>query len=156
MVDTEFIVRCSGRIEYAAAIIAAIMLAYAAFTLRNWISFPLDTVLLLIGALAAFSIIVSFVKAKIQYIDVDSEGVTLQLGLFNKKTTYVPYERITNIHVNRSILERVFMLGTLQIATAGTNAIEINMHNVPSHYLNKVAKKVSKGIWKGGRKDGEI
>jgi len=150
MVETEFVVRCSGRMEYVTAIIAALVLAYIVFTLHNWIAFPLDTALIMLGALAAVSIVISFVKAKIQYIDVDSEGVTMHIGLLNKKTTYVPYERVTNVHINRSLLERVFMLGTLQIDTAGTNMVEISMRNIPSQYLDKIAKSVHRKLGKGG------
>lgn len=149
MVETEFVVRCSGRMEYATAVIAALVLAYVVFTLHNWIAFPLDTVLVVLGGIAALSIAVSFVKAKIQYIDVDSEGITMHAGLLNKKTIYVPYERVTNIHINRSLLERIFMLGTLQIDTAGTNVTEINMRNIPSQYLDKIAKSVHRSLGKG-------
>ena len=149
MVETEFVVRCSGRMEYATTVIAALVLAYIVFTLHNWIAFPLDTVLLVVGGIVAISIAVSFVKAKIQYIDVDSEGVTMHAGLLNKKTVYVPYERVTNIHINRSLLERIFMLGTLQIDTAGTNVKEINMRNIPSQYLDKIAKSVHRSLGKG-------
>ncbi len=149
MVQTEFSVRCSGRIEYAGAIVGAAALSCIFIKLHNWINFPLEIVLAIIAVFSIASIVVSFIKAKIQYIEVDSEGVTMHSGLFNKKTTYVPYERITNIHTHKSLLERIFGLGGLQVDTAGTNKVEINMGNIPSKYLGKLVRAVQKNIIKG-------
>ena len=144
--QTDFIVRCSGRLEYATTIIGAVILCYVVLRLHNWVPFPLDILFLFIGLVAAISIVISFIKAKIQYIEVDSEGITMHIGLFNKKTTYVPYERVTNVGVHRTLLERIFKLGSLQVDTAGTNKAEINMRNIPSKYLDRIVKSTQRNI----------
>ena len=151
MVETEFVVRCSGRMDYARAVFGAAVMAVIFMWVNTMHAIPLNLLYSLVVILAGISIVAAFIRAKIQYIDVDDEGVTMHTGLFNKKTTYVPYERVTNIQVRRSFVERLFMLGTLQIDTAGTHQIEIIMHNIPSHYLDKIAKSVHGYVGKGGR-----
>ena len=146
MMHTEFVVRCSGRMEYAGTLIGAAILSYILITINKWVVFPLDLFLGLVWAIAIVSIVIAFVKAKIQYIEVDDEGITMHIGLFNKKTTYVPYERVTNIAVHRNLLERVFLLGSLQIDTAGTNRAEINMKNISAKYLDMIIKSVHRNI----------
>ena len=146
MTHTEFVVRCSGRIEYASTLIGAGILSYILIRMNKWVVFPLDLFLGLIGAIALVSIILAFIRAKIQYIEVDEEGITMHMGLFNKKTVYVPYERITNIAVHRNLVERIFLLGSLQIDTAGTNRAEINMKNIPAKYLDRIIKSVHRNI----------
>jgi putative membrane protein len=146
MVETEFVVRCSGRIQYAKAIIVGAILTYAAMRAHNWVEFPVMTAYEAIWGLAIFYIIISFVRAKIQYIDIDSEGITMHTGLVNKKTRYVPYERIDNIKVDRNIIERIFFLGSLGVDTAGSNQVEIQMRDIPSHYLDRMISSVQKRV----------
>ncbi len=148
MIHTDFIVRCSGRIEYTRTILSAGILGYILFRIHNWINFPLELAIGIILIISILLILIAFIRAKIQYIEIDEEGMTLHGGLFNKKTTYVPYKRITNIAVHRSIIERVFLLGSLQVDTAGTNQVEINMKNIPAEYLDRIIKSVHKNIKK--------
>ena len=150
MVETEFVVRRSGRMDYVRALFGAAIIA-AIFTWVNMTyALPLGLIYSIIVVLAVISIVAAFVRAKVQYIDIDDEGITMHAGLFNKKTTYVPYERVTNVQIHRSFVERLFLLGTLQIDTAGTNRVEIIMHNISSQYLDRIAKSVHGHVGKGG------
>ena len=147
--QTDFIVRCSGRLEYTSALIGAVILSYLLMRLHNWVSFPIEAILLFVWLVTAISIVISFIKAKIQYIEVNSEGIMMHTGLFNKKTTYVPYKRITNVGVHKNFLERFLKLGCLQIDTAGTNMVEISMRNIPSKYLDRIVRATHKNIGQG-------
>ncbi|MBD3398288.1 PH domain-containing protein [Candidatus Micrarchaeota archaeon] len=146
MVETEFVVRCSGRMDYVRAVFGAAIMGGIFTWVNQTYPLPLELLYSLVAILTVISIVAAFIRAKIQYIDVDDEGITMHRGLFNKKTTYVPYERVTNVQVHRSFWERLFMLGMLQIDTAGTNQKEIVMYNIPSHYLDKLAKSVHSHI----------
>ncbi len=152
MVETEFVVRRSGRREYFAAFVAAVVLSFILVSLNNWMELPLEALIFLVWVLAGVSGILSFIKAKIQYIDVDDEGITLHKGLFNKKTIYVPYERITHINMDHNLIDRLFMLGTLKVDTAGTTKTEITMGSIPTEYLEKMSGCISGYI---GRKRNE-
>ena len=150
MVETEFVVRRSGRMDYVRALFGAAIIA-AIFT---WVNatypLPLELIYSIVVVLTIISIVAAFVRAKVQYIDIDDEGITMHAGLFNKKTTYVPYERVTNVQIHRSFVERLFLLGTLQVDTAGTHKVEIIMHNISSQYLDKIAKSVHGHVGKRG------
>lgn len=147
MVETEFVVRCSGRIAYAKAIALGIVFGYAAMRLHGLSFVPpfsLNMAYMVVGGFAALMMVVAFIRAKIQYIDVDSEGVTMHTGLINKKSVYVPYRRVDGVRINRSIIDRIFLLGSLGIDTAGSNQVEIQMENIPSHYLDRMKAHIQK------------
>lgn len=151
MVKTEFVVRCSGRMDYVRALFGAAIMAGIFTWVNGTYALPLNLLYSLVAILTVVSIVAAFIRAKIQYIDIDDEGITMHTGLFNKKTTYVPYERVTNVQIHRSFVERLFLLGTLQVDTAGTHQKEIVMYNIPAHYLDKIAKSVHSYIrGKGG------
>lgn len=150
MIETEFVVRRCGRMDYVRALFGAAVMAAILTWANTMYVIPLELLYSLVVVLTVLSIVAAFIRAKVQYIDIDDEGVTMHAGLFNKKTTYVPYERVTNVQIHRNFIERIFMLGTLQIDTAGTHQVEIIMHNIPSHYLNKIAKSVHGYVGKSG------
>lgn len=146
MVETEFVIRCSGRVEYAKALIIGAIFTYGIMKFHSLspIQFPLNTAYMVIWGVVALFIIAAFIRAKIQYIDVNSEGVTMHAGLINKKTNYAPYSKIDNVKIDRNLIERVFFLGTLGIDTAASDQIEIQMANVPSHYLTRIQAYIQK------------
>lgn len=146
MPRTRLLVRCSGRKEYAGTLAGTAVLAYAILAIHNWVEFPPEIPLAVLGIVALLSIFGAFVRAKIQYLEMDSEGLKMHVGLFNKQTVYVPYERITNTKVKRTLSERLFMLGTLEVDTAGTGRTEIIMHNIPSRYLDTLSRGIQKRI----------
>ncbi|MCP4646891.1 MAG: PH domain-containing protein [bacterium] len=150
MVETEFEVRRSGRMDYIRALFGAAIMAAIVTWVNMAYVLPLELIYSVIVGLTVISMVAAFIRAKVQYIDIDDEGITMHTGLFNKKTTYVPYERVTNVQIHRNFVERLFLLGTLQVDTAGTHRIEIIMHNIPSHYLDKIAKSVHGYVGKSG------
>jgi len=150
MVETEFVVRRSGRMDYVRALFGAAIIAAIFTWVNTTYALPLELIYSIVVVLTILSIVAAFIRAKVQYIDIDDEGITMHAGLFNKKTTYVPYERVTNVQIHRSFAERLFLLGTLQVDTAGSHRIEIVMHNIPSKYLDKIAKSVHGYVGRSG------
>ena len=64
---------------------------------------------------------------------------------FNKKT--VPYERITDINLNKSLFDRIFGVGTIKINTAGSSLIsEINIRYIrnPENIFEEINREVKK------------
>lgn len=137
-----FVVRCSGRMEYANSIIWAVIVGYVITLVRNYVEFPMETVLGILAVFTLFALIVANIRARIQYIEVKGEGLTVHKGLLNKRVMFIPYGRITNLRINRGILERIFMLGSVEVDTAGTNTVEVVMGNIPSHYLGRLQEAV--------------
>lgn len=57
----------------------------------------------------------------------EEEGVGVSWGFFFRHETYLTYEKVQDIHLNRGILERWLGLGTVAVQTAsGTAAAEIS------------------------------
>ncbi len=51
--------------------------------------------------------------------EIHDDEVIVHVGVITKSVKHVPYRTVTNIVVNRGILDRLFGLGTLNIQTAG-------------------------------------
>jgi len=51
--------------------------------------------------------------------EIHEDEVIVHVGVVTKSVKHVPYRTVTNIVVNRGILDRFFGLGTLKIQTAG-------------------------------------
>jgi len=51
--------------------------------------------------------------------EIHEDEVIVYAGIVTKSVKHVPYRTVTNIVINRGILDRVFGLGTLKIQTAG-------------------------------------
>jgi membrane protein YdbS with pleckstrin-like domain len=86
--------------------------------------------------------------------EIQDDEVIVRVGIWTKSVKHVPYRTVTNIKINRGILDRfVFNIGTLNIQTAGmsgnTGAEEslVGMANVQEIY-EAVAAKLRK--FRGG------
>jgi putative membrane protein len=128
--------------EYANSIAWAVLLGYAVVRVREYAAFPLEAALGILAAFTVFAIALASIRARIQYIEVKDEGLSVHKGLFNKNVMFIPYARITNLRVNRSIIERVFGLGSLEIDTAGTGMVEVQMAGIASRYLERLQEAV--------------
>lgn len=51
--------------------------------------------------------------------EIHEDEVIVHVGIVTKSVKHVPYRTVTNIVINRGILDRLFGLGTLKIQTAG-------------------------------------
>jgi putative membrane protein len=50
----------------------------------------------------------------------DAEAVSMSWGFFFRQETFVPYARIQDIHLTRTLLERWMRIGTVEIQTASS------------------------------------
>jgi uncharacterized membrane protein YdbT with pleckstrin-like domain len=73
--------------------------------------------------------------------EIQDDEVIVNVGIITKTIKHVPYRTVTNIEINRGILDRwIFGIGTLKIQTAGmsgqTGAEEelVGMENVHEVY----------------------
>ncbi len=86
--------------------------------------------------------------------EIQDDEVIVHVGIWTKSVKHVPYRTVTNIKINRGILDRyVFNIGTLNIQTAGmsgsTGAEEslVGLENVQDVY-DVVVKKLR--LFRGG------
>jgi len=77
------------------------------------VSIAIVGVLWIIGAL----LVIPYYKS-LRY-EIHDDEVIVHVGVITKSVKHVPYRTVTNLAVNRGILDRLFGLGTLNIQTAG-------------------------------------
>ncbi len=63
---------------------------------------------------------------------ITSESTVLRRGLLAKHTNEVLHTSVRNIHINQSIINRIFGVGQISIASAGSAEIEIIVRGMPS------------------------
>ena len=56
--------------------------------------------------------------------EIDSEAVKMNKGVFWKKRTTVPYQKITNVDISQGPLERRYDIGTIHVQTAGAGGAQ--------------------------------
>jgi len=86
------------------------------FGLLSWLWFILPVFLVL-----------CFIWAKLSYhfyrYELTELGFRKESGVIYKKYVTIPYDRIQNVDINRSLLSRILGLSDLQIQTAGMSAV---------------------------------
>jgi membrane protein YdbS with pleckstrin-like domain len=112
------------------------------------ILFPVALLLLLLIVLA----LPSFIWVHMNYVnftyELASDEIVIREGVFTRKRTVIPYARIQNISTERTVLERVLGVATLNIETAGSNpGISEGILPGISHYeklLGDIMEKVER------------
>ena len=144
--ERELVVRPSGRVTYITVALLAAMATWVISQLASYLGpyLPVNPMYALyfiwgIAFIAAFS---AFVRVKVQRIDVSGKGIASKTGLLNIKKIFIPYWKVDNVRINRSFVQRLFLLGELSIDTAGTSQLEIKMNDIPSKYLDSLVETI--------------
>jgi uncharacterized membrane protein YdbT with pleckstrin-like domain len=74
------------------------------------------------------------------------DRVSLEKGILSKKYTELFIKDIRTINVNQGITQRVFNIGNVMIATAGTFGYELSMYGLPGpvNIKNLIIEQVSR------------
>lgn len=62
------------------------------------------------------------------------KGVERGYKLFSTSVEFVEYEKIQEVEVYQSLLERIFGIGTLKFDTSGTDKVEMYFYGTPDPY----------------------
>jgi len=108
----------------------------------SWLSSILIPLLLLLIAFSFFTTVLGFKRKKYALREKD---IIYQAGLFWRKYTVLPFNRIQHAEVHQGPIERIFDLGKLKIYTAGGSSSDLSISGLPidkaqsiKHYiLNK-------------------
>lgn len=149
-------INTSGRMMYAKAILIAAIGLFAWMQVeKNFhISYPMAY--LIIPAFSLLIIIVAFIRARLQSLEITDEGITSRLGIINVKTQFVPYSKMDSVNMSRTIYDRIFMLGTLRIDTLASIGTEIVMGDIPSNHLEEALRAIQSRIHPGGGRHEDV
>lgn len=94
-------------------------------------------VVLLIGGIWLFYLYL--VRATSLYT-IDENHLTSSVGIFAKRATKIPINRITNYEVHHTFFERVLGLGDINVDTAGSTEFELKMAEVDRQDIDIVVR----------------
>ena len=150
MTEMEISVRPTGRVTYITVIVLAALATIVVWNINAAIQqyLPIDLTVLLyaIWAIGALAIIISFVRHKVELVEVNENGIHCKTGIFNTKNTNIPFHKVDNVRVNRSFTQRVFMVGELCVDTAGTTQLEVKMADIPNDKLERLRAAIHSGV----------
>ena len=71
------------------------------------------------------------VKRVGSYLVVRRDEVAFERGILNRKSTEIGFEDIRTVDVTQTLMQRIFNLGNISIASSGTGGYEIFIKNMP-------------------------
>ena len=75
-------------------------------------------------------------------IEIGENNVKLLIGVMNRQSTIIPYNRVTHVRTTHTLFQRVLGLGTLEIDTAGSDMVEVRLADIPNKYLEQILKNL--------------
>lgn len=100
-------------------------------TEAGWPAVIGDLPLALAVAGIGYGVLAYLTWLRLLYVITDEE-IYVKVGLISREVTQVPLTRVQNTSYNQSILERLLSFGDIHIYTAGTNAEDLVLENVPN------------------------
>ncbi len=98
---------------------------------NNPVGYILSVVLIFAFGLGLLILLIWWLKTLGTTLTVTSEKVSLRKGLLSKNTNDVYISDVRSVQVKQGIFQRLFKVGTVAIASAGTAGIEIVATGMP-------------------------
>ncbi len=95
---------------------------------------PVRFILYLVLCLVGIGLILFlfwWLDCKSTVLTVTDKTVTLRKGIFSKSTNEVRIDDIRNVQIDQSVMQRLLGTGTVGIASAGFEGIEIKVSGLP-------------------------
>ncbi|RKS50648.1 putative membrane protein [Gillisia mitskevichiae] len=93
-----------------------------------------------LGGATILILIYSFVYYRrfLFHIDYAKQEFILEKGVFNKENIAIPFDRIQQVYIKRSILQRILDVSSFVIETAGSKEEEININAISNERANQL------------------
>ncbi|MGD1713351.1 PH domain-containing protein [Hydrocoleum sp. CS-953] len=98
----------------------------------NPLLFILYLCLILLFGVGILLLLIWWIKSQNTTLIVTDKRTILQQGLLSRYTNEVMHVHIRNIQIQQNMMERLFNIGTIKIASAGTGDIEISISGIPA------------------------
>ncbi|MDO8553489.1 MAG: PH domain-containing protein [Candidatus Micrarchaeota archaeon] len=123
----------------------ALVISVISLLLIQFISANIETYLLaIIWGIAILLMIIAEINKRFVTVDICTEDLTFTKGILKTKATVIKYPSITNLHVNRDILDRILGLGQIQVDTAGSTGIELEVDGLKMEHIKEIIKRAQK------------
>ena len=111
--------------SHPAGSIQMYILGIAALILFPWLSY-------LSIALGILIIATTELIRRSETFFITDTGIAREFTLLSKTRTFVEYAQIENLNVEQTLFDRIFGIGTIFIDTAGSDAVELKLHDIPN------------------------
>ena len=93
-----------------------------------------------LGVMSVLVLIYSFVYYRkfLFHIDYKNQEFVLQEGVFNTEDIAIPFDRIQQVYIKRSILQRILNVNSFVVETAGSKKEEISIKAISNEKANQL------------------
>jgi len=93
-----------------------------------------------LGVMSVLVLIYSFVfyRKFLFHIDYKNQEFVLQEGVFNTEDIAIPFDRIQQVYIKRSILQRILNVNSFVVETAGSKKEEISIKAISNEKANQL------------------
>lgn len=89
----------------------------------------------LVGVVVFLAVVLTFAYLRYLnftfYIDEESEEFIIKDGVLNKSRLAIPLDKIQQVNINQSLLQRIIDVHSLEVDTAGTSKQEVSIKAIP-------------------------
>ncbi|WP_294821098.1 PH domain-containing protein [uncultured Flavobacterium sp.] len=111
---------------------------------------------LLIGSIALFVVIGVIAYLKYLnfsfYLDEENEEFVIKDGIINKSRLAIPLDKIQQVNINQSLIQRIIGVHALEVDTAGTGKQEVSIKAIP----HDLALALKARLHEGARPDNAV
>ncbi|MGV3459396.1 MAG: PH domain-containing protein [Flavobacterium sp.] len=79
------------------------------------------------------------------YIDEETEEFIINEGIFNKSRLAIPLDKIQQVNINQSLLQRIIDVHSLEVDTAGTSKQEVSIKAIPQALATSLKARLMEG-----------
>lgn len=79
------------------------------------------------------------------HIDEESEEFIIKDGVFNKSRLAIPLDKIQQVNINQSLLQRIIDVHSLEVDTAGTSKQEVSVKAIPQALATALKARLMEG-----------
>lgn len=105
--------------------------AHPAMFRNNPVFFTLSVVLIAAYGLGLVILLIWWLKVLATKLTITDVRISLRKGILSKHTNEVYHTDVRNVKVAQSMLQRIFNVGEIGVATAGHGGVEIIVPGIP-------------------------
>jgi uncharacterized membrane protein YdbT with pleckstrin-like domain len=98
--------------------------------------------ILIIWVFGLLKIISLFLVAMYHIVTLEEKGITYKVGVFSRRSTTLPYHKISEASYHQGVMERLFRVGTLKLDTAGGSFMAIYIPDLRYKDLKTIIQQV--------------
>lgn len=129
--DVSIYLKPSGRKYYISFSFAFVLLSAMLFFTAPLFPFNIYLVIFVLFVLDCIIIGSIFLYFQSRYIHIENDIITVKEGLIMSKIAVIPFNKVSEVTTQYTLMDKLLRVGTIMLDTAGTPKVEVSFSNIP-------------------------